>query len=65
MKAKQSSDIDLGDSLKADSKHKRRKATRYGKPLPESVANSVATICDGDGCSNLDGISTVKEIVKN
>jgi len=38
--------IDLGDSLKAVSKNKRRKATRYGKPLPASVANSVATICN-------------------
>jgi len=29
--------IDLGDSLKATSKNKRRKAIRYGKPLPQEV----------------------------
>ena len=29
--------IDLGDSLKATSKNKRRKAIRYGKPLPLEV----------------------------
>ena len=30
--------IDIGDSLKATSKNKRRKAIRYGKPLPQEVA---------------------------
>jgi len=33
--------VDLGDSLRALSKSKRRKAIRYGKPLPMSVENRV------------------------
>ena len=34
--------IDLGDSLKAISKNKRRKAIRYAKPLPQEVAVKVS-----------------------
>ncbi len=34
--------VDLGDSLRTVSKSKRRKAIRYGKPLPKSVHNKVA-----------------------
>lgn len=29
--------VQLGDSLKATSKHRKRKAIRYGKPLPQSI----------------------------
>ena len=36
--------IDLGDSLKAISKHQRRKAIRYAKPLPQEVAVKVAKL---------------------
>ncbi len=35
--------VDLGDSLKTLSKSKRRKAIRYGKALPMSVENKVAS----------------------
>jgi len=34
--------IDLGDSLKATSKNKRRKAIRYGKELPKSIQERIA-----------------------
>ncbi len=34
--------VDLGDSLRDVSKNKRRKAIRYGKPLPKSVDNRIA-----------------------
>jgi len=34
--------VDLGDSLRSVSKNKRRKAIRYGKPLPKSVDNRIA-----------------------
>ncbi len=34
--------VDLGDSLRSMSKNKRRKAIRYGKPLPKSVDNRIA-----------------------
>jgi len=33
--------IDLGDNLKAVSKNKRRKAVRYGKPLPKAVDSRI------------------------
>ena len=36
--------IDLGDSLKAISKNKRRKAIRYAKPLPQEVAVEVSKL---------------------
>jgi len=36
--------VDLGDSLKAISKNKRRKAIRYAKPLPQEVAVKVAKL---------------------
>ena len=36
--------VDLGDSLKAISKHKRRKAIRYAKPLPQEVAVKVSKL---------------------
>ncbi len=36
--------IDLGDSLKATSKNKRRKAIRYGKPLPLEVEARVTEL---------------------
>ncbi len=34
--------VDLGDSLREVSKNKRRKALRYGKPLPKSVDETIA-----------------------
>jgi hypothetical protein len=37
--------VDLGDSLKAVSKSKRRKAVRYGKPLPKAVSERVDELC--------------------
>ena len=36
--------VDLGDSLKAISKNKRRKAIRYGKPLPQEVEARVTKL---------------------
>ena len=36
--------VDLGDSLKAISKNKRRKAIRYGKPLPKEVEARVTKL---------------------
>ncbi len=36
--------IDLGDSLKATSKNKRRKAIRYGKPLPKEAEARVTEL---------------------
>ena len=36
--------VDLGDSLRTASKNQRRKAIRYGKPLPMSVEENVASI---------------------
>ena len=36
--------VDLGDSLKAISKNKRRKAIRYAKPLPQEVAVKVSKL---------------------
>ena len=36
--------IDLGDSLKATSKNRRRKAIRYGKPLPQEVEARVSKL---------------------
>ena len=38
--------VDLGDSLKAVSKSKRRKAIRYGKPLPSAASEKVNDICN-------------------
>lgn len=37
--------IDLGNTLKGLSKSKRRKAIRYGKPLPPTIEQSIADIC--------------------
>ncbi len=34
--------VDLGDSLRGISKNRKRKAIRYGKPLPQSVDNIIA-----------------------
>ncbi len=36
--------IDLGKSLKATSKNQRRKAIRYGKPLPKEVEARVTEL---------------------
>jgi hypothetical protein len=36
--------IDLGDSLRGTSKNKRRKAIRYGKPLPQEVEARVSKL---------------------
>ena len=36
--------VDLGNSLKAISKNKRRKAIRYAKPLPQEVAVKVSKL---------------------
>ena len=36
--------VSLGDSLREVSKNKRRKAIRYGKPLPQSVENRIASL---------------------
>ncbi len=33
--------VDLGDSLRGTSKNQKRKAIRYGKPLPQSIRESV------------------------
>jgi hypothetical protein len=38
--------VDIGNALKAVSKSKRRKAIRYGKPLPKSVTSNVDDICN-------------------
>jgi len=37
--------VDLGDSLKGTSKNKRRKAIRYGKPLPMDKQAEVERVC--------------------
>lgn len=37
--------VDLGNSLKAVSKNRRRKAIRHGKPLPQSATDTVAGKC--------------------
>ena len=37
--------IDLGDTLKGLSKSKRRKAIRYGKPLPYEIQRAIGNIC--------------------
>lgn len=37
--------IDLGDSLKTISKAKRRKAIRYGKPLPLEIERGINSLC--------------------
>ncbi len=37
--------INLGDTLKGLSKSQRRKAIRYGKPLPYQIEQEVAKIC--------------------
>ena len=37
--------VELGDTLKGVSKSKRRKAIRYGKPLPKSIQGEVDTKC--------------------
>ena len=34
--------VSLGDSLRGISKNKRRKAIRYGKPLPKSISERIA-----------------------
>jgi hypothetical protein len=38
--------IELGDTLKAVSKNKRRKAIRYGKPLTREVQKEIEAKCD-------------------
>lgn len=37
--------VDIGDSLKELSKNKRRKAIRYGKPLPLEYQNEINSLC--------------------
>lgn len=37
--------VDIGVSLKGLSKNQRRKAIRYGKPLPIDCQNEVASLC--------------------
>ncbi len=37
--------VDLGDTLRGVSKSKRRKAIRYGKPLPSEVQRKVDHLC--------------------
>ena len=37
--------VDLGNSLKGVSKNKRRKAMRYGKPLPPEYRRRVEQVC--------------------
>ena len=37
--------VDLGDALKGLGKAKRRKAIRYGKPLPDPVREEVDKVC--------------------
>lgn len=37
--------IELGDTLRGLSKSKRRKAVRYGRPLPKAVEAEIASIC--------------------
>ena len=38
--------IDLGNALKPMSKNKRRKAIRYGKPLPKEINSRVYELCN-------------------
>jgi hypothetical protein len=38
--------IDLGNALKPMSKNKRRKAIRYGKPLPKEISSQVSELCN-------------------
>ena len=38
--------VDIGEPLKAVSKHKRRKAIRYGQSLPVEVQKQVEEICN-------------------
>jgi len=37
--------VELGDTLRRASKNRRRKAIRYGKPLPKAVADEVEAKC--------------------
>ena len=37
--------VELGDTLQGLSKYKRRKAIRYGKPLPYEIEKEIARIC--------------------
>ena len=37
--------VDIGDSLKGLTKNRRRKAIRYGKPLPMETQKQVAELC--------------------
>lgn len=37
--------VDLGDTLRKVSKAKRRKAIRYGKPLPQAIVEQVNEAC--------------------
>lgn len=37
--------VDLGDTLQGVSKSKRRKAIRYGKPLPVELQGEIAQVC--------------------
>ena len=38
--------VELGDSLQPLSKNKKRKALRYGKPLPQTIQEQVNDICN-------------------
>jgi hypothetical protein len=37
--------VDLGDTLKGVSKNRRRKAIRYGKPLPSPIQKTIWQVC--------------------
>jgi len=37
--------VDIADVLKGESKNKRRKAIRYGKPLPQEIQREIALEC--------------------
>lgn len=37
--------VDLGDTLKGVSKSRRRKAIRYGKPLPQDIQREIEQAC--------------------
>jgi len=38
--------VELGNALKPMSKNKRRKAIRYGKPLPKEISSQVSELCN-------------------
>jgi len=37
--------VDIADALKGESKNKRRKAIRYGKPLPQEIQKAIGLEC--------------------